>query len=420
MYVGMHRYGLYQVVSSFQTLHTATRIADVLIALQQAGHVKYIGWAMTFQCNNFKVDKLESLKNEAKEMEHELDNWKKEVERARKHFYDINCFTTLQLLTLRKELGKFNKQLFTESNVSPHALTLLQCLSPEISNGHIKPAVQNIPTVLPKLVPQLSIEATSAPQPEERKNRATYPISDIIVQKPGSPVEHLGSGDEASESEEEDEKVPDLKASLNESQRFVLDKLVAKMGYDEQLVLKGLQNVPIDDSGDKYTLKDDVQEWCEDNKHAEEPVSDHSDDEESEDSSQESDYEENAPFIPMDAAVAMDAAPDTVPPGALADEPANKQPQPETASSKVKVIRRLPVGEHHPLVIELQQKVKFPVQDCIKAVRFCGEDREAAEEYLLATADKGELFLSEVSGVSADSEKLSFMGGYGVPKEIGR
>ena len=407
---------------SFQTLHIATRIAHVLIDLQQAGHVNYIGWAMTFHSKNFKVDKLERLQAEAKEMEHELDNWKKEVERARKHFYDLNCFTTLQLLVLRKELGKFNKQLFTESNVSPHALTLLQCLSPEISNGHIKPAVENITSVLPKLVPQLSIEAPSIsiPPPEEKKDQATNETSDVkpdIVQKSEeveSTDDHHSSRDEASESDEEIKLVPNLKSSLNGSQRFVLDKLVGTMGYNEQFVLKGLQNLSIDDSSDKYTLKDEVLEWCEANKHAEESVPDHSDDEESEDSSQESDYEEYT------RVVAVDAAPETVPPSVSADEPATKQPQHETASSKVEVIRRLPVGEHHPLVIELQQKVKFPVQDCIKAVRFCGEDREAAEDYLLATADKGELFLSDSGGVAADSEKLSFMGGYGVPKEIGR
>ena len=368
---------------------------------------------MTFQSNNFKVDKLERLQTEAKEMEHELDNWKKEVERARKHFYDINCFTTLQLLTLRKELGKFNKHQYIESSLSLRAVALLQCLSPEISHGHVKHAVQNITSLLPKFASQLSIEppSTSVHQPGQAKDQANVDVLDVkldTIQK----QEDTKSFDNY-HMEEHSGGDKDLKAFLNESQMFVLDQLVGTMGYDEQHVLEAFQNIHFN-SGDKYTLKSNILEWCEN--HAKEP--DQSDDEDSEDSGQESDFEQDSSktsVVPIFAASESSML-CSVP----ADEPSTEQPQLKTASSRVKVIRRLPVGECHPLVIELHQKENFPFQDCIKAVRFCGEDREAAEEYLLATTNEGELFSSDADDVSADSEKLSFMGGYGVPKEIGR
>lgn len=74
---------------------------------------------------------FDRLQQQAKEMEEELRIWEDEVQKARKEYYELNYYTTMQLLTLRKELGKLKTS--GQSHVNPHVLTLLQSISTEIS-----------------------------------------------------------------------------------------------------------------------------------------------------------------------------------------------------------------------------------------------------------------------------------------------
>ena len=85
------------------TLHNVCQIAEVLIDLQRVGNVKYTGWRLQVPCGLSSV--VSMLHDQAKVMEHELANWKEEVTQKRGDFYELNYFTTLQLLTLRRELG---------------------------------------------------------------------------------------------------------------------------------------------------------------------------------------------------------------------------------------------------------------------------------------------------------------------------
>ena len=71
------------------------------------------------------------LQQQAKEMEEELRMWEDEVQKARKEYYELNYYTTMQLLTLRKELGKLKTS--GQPHVNPHVLALLQSISTEIS-----------------------------------------------------------------------------------------------------------------------------------------------------------------------------------------------------------------------------------------------------------------------------------------------
>ena len=74
---------------------------------------------------------FDRLQQQTKEMEEELRIWEDEVQKARKEYYELNYYTTMQLLTLRKELGKLKTS--GQPHVNPHVLTLLQSISTEIS-----------------------------------------------------------------------------------------------------------------------------------------------------------------------------------------------------------------------------------------------------------------------------------------------
>ena len=91
--------------------------------------MKYIGWSITIPCTDIRLDDLRVL---AKEMEEHLHTLAIDVMNARKKFYELNYFTTVQLLMLRKELAQV-KILGTSYVTCPSALTLLRSVSSKIS-----------------------------------------------------------------------------------------------------------------------------------------------------------------------------------------------------------------------------------------------------------------------------------------------
>ena len=105
------------------------------MVLQQVGNVKYIGWSITVPCSPeliLELRKLHSL------MQTELEDWKKAVRDARRKHYELNYFTTPQLLSLRQDLGC----LTSSSSIDLQVVALLRSISPHISMQSIRLAVE--------------------------------------------------------------------------------------------------------------------------------------------------------------------------------------------------------------------------------------------------------------------------------------
>ena len=94
--------------------------------------MKYARWVLSFHC---AVDMVDTLQQQAKNMEEELQMWEDEVRKTRKEFYEINYYSTLQLLTLRQELEKLktSEQPCFHTHINPCVLTLLESISTEIT-----------------------------------------------------------------------------------------------------------------------------------------------------------------------------------------------------------------------------------------------------------------------------------------------
>ena len=122
------------VLIPLQTLHSICEIAEVLMVLQQVGNVKYIGWSITVPCSPELIPELRKLHSL---MQTELEDWKEAVRAARQKHYELNYFTTPQLLSLRQELGR----LASSSSVDLQVVALLQSISPHISTQSIRDAV---------------------------------------------------------------------------------------------------------------------------------------------------------------------------------------------------------------------------------------------------------------------------------------
>ena len=85
------------------------------------------------------VDKLQGM---ARKMEDDLKKWNEEVKGSRSTFYELNNYTTAQLVKLRKELGKMRANGGV-AVVEPGVMLLLQSISPDLTPAALKDSVLN-------------------------------------------------------------------------------------------------------------------------------------------------------------------------------------------------------------------------------------------------------------------------------------
>ena len=267
-----------------------SRIAEALLALQQAGNVKYSGWMMNFNCATYlpgqspkqepqlevesAKQRVVELKNVAKNMEAELDAWVNELAVSRSNYYKLNYYTTLQVLRLRKELGQ------CRGPISREVLALLQSISFDVTS-------QNVQVILNDVIQERSTKEISAnvqesetvvveitPKPTTTDNQATPSSesqeSQVNQSDDTPPSEIVQSKEEMKEAEtkatqasliSESQGSTSLEPSedsLNEKQKEIFYNLTGYSGYHKLLVLKALKECP---DADKY----DIEDWCDQN-----------------------------------------------------------------------------------------------------------------------------------------------------------
>lgn len=257
---------------SIQILQHVTRIAEVLLALQKAGNVTYSGWKVSFDCASY-VDTGLSEKQElqlqeesadqrvkelhayAKKMEEDLTMWENEVKESRSHHYELNYYTTLQLLRLRKELGLVRQN--PTRLIDPQILALLESISPKVTSD----SVQNIISILEKQFLDVRAAATLDIEENIQDVLADGEVTDnlnngplktdlpttVKIPSPSlSSVKKLTTGNEPHLTEND----------LTDSQTEIFADLVEYQAYPRLLVLKAFEQLP--DNANLY----DIQEWC--------------------------------------------------------------------------------------------------------------------------------------------------------------
>ena len=258
------------------TLHNVCRIAEVLIDLQRVGNVKYTGWRLQVPCGLSTV--VPMLHDQAKVMEHELANWKEEVTQKRGDFYELNYFTTLQLLTLRRELGVIkSKPNSGPGVVTPGVLALLESISTQVTAPHVHAIVQNVisdgiraATSAPSVSAQdgVIIVSPSLSSPAVLGGGASSSGSGgpSRQHEPSLAQELLSSAEVQTASGAEDMKVditiekPKISEDeLSQEQRGMMQDLINQFDFPSQLVLKAFEVCK--ENATKY----DLGNWCNDN-----------------------------------------------------------------------------------------------------------------------------------------------------------
>lgn len=212
---------------------------------------------------------VSELQSFAKDMESTLEKWEKEVKRSRSCYYELNYFTTLQLLKLRKELGLMRQ--IPHRAADPEVLTLLECISPQITSEVVQDVVGNLSitrahreTCLAsdishdtKAFPGYNITATSDTGPKlssSSMNNQDHHSSMISLHS-----ESVSIASEVSETFLQSAKPLLTKNDLNDKQMQYFDDLFKNYNYGESLILKAIEECP--DTANLY----DLQDWCDEN-----------------------------------------------------------------------------------------------------------------------------------------------------------
>ena len=253
----------------------------MLLALQQAGNVTYSGWIVTLNCATYKVighgqkqelhlheetavQRVEQLRTCAKYMEDSLKEWENEVKESRSRHYELNYYTTLQLLKLRKELGLIQHN--PGKSIDSEILALLESISPYVSSK----SVQGIMTELQSKLIDLQATALIHEKYFAEEFKSGVPISEnapvgsaahsncinstegVADVLPSPSVSSLSSN-----KKEKENTNPQLKEQdLSDAQKDIFTDLVEYQGYSKLLVLKAMEESNA--SANQY----DIQDWC--------------------------------------------------------------------------------------------------------------------------------------------------------------
>ena len=248
-----------------------TRIAEVLLNLQKAGNVTYSGWKVSFDCATYTVtgsgedeqvqlqeesadQRVKELQAYAKTMEDDLDSWEKKVKKSRSRHYELNYYTTLQLLRLRKELGLVHQS--PTKMVDPQILALLESISPAVTSSNVQGIIGSLQRQLINL--QLQAE-------DSEENTQTEP-ADITTTEDLSGSTELHAASSTSTEMQPTSRLSSVKPpsdrpqltekDLNDDQKKIFTDLVEYKKYEELLVLKAFEQLPAESN--LY----DIQDWC--------------------------------------------------------------------------------------------------------------------------------------------------------------
>ena len=203
------------------------------------------------------VGVITELQKQAKEMEDELIQWNALVSRRREEFYELNYFNTMQLLTLRRELGK----LGSNHDVPPDVLALLQGISSQVSPQIVSDTVHQVTTARPATAQMAEVIVSEDTEIEEDCMNLPTNIDEEI----SSISQQLPCTAKHRESPKADtiKFLPNLtEDDLTETQKEILANISSRLNCSKQLVLMAFEECPGNES-DRY----DYESWCFNNLH---------------------------------------------------------------------------------------------------------------------------------------------------------
>ena len=207
------------------------------------------------------------LHNFARSMEEALREWENEVKESRSRHYELNYYTTLQLLKLRKELGLL--RICPDKLVIPEILALLESISQNVSSYDVQKIMSELSTQFCHV--QVSVDVPpngfhgaesdiheSISIPAEMESTGTNSV--IEISEPAVALASSLSASQTSDKKLSENVKPCLtEQDLSNEQRKIFIDLVDYQGYSSLLVLKAFEESA--KSANQY----DIYDWCDAN-----------------------------------------------------------------------------------------------------------------------------------------------------------
>ena len=382
---------IYSIIHT-QTFHSVCRIADVLIELQHHGNSDYIGWSVHFPCDLSNV--FELLQYKAKVMEAHLENWMNEIRAKRDEFYELNYYTTPQLLALSEELGQLSRSSGGSSSIKAGVMNLLRGISRNVTSEEIK-------ALLKKHINDMACIFEGQES------------SSFLPTPPAGSLSHVPVDITAHDSEDicEDEQVVKkdrakhltaVKKTRVKSNapapKLQFDELTDKQkshllnlegcGYHQKLILLAFEGCARPD------IQEEVAQWCVHNESNYE-FSDSEDDddfsseeeeevgEEEEEEEQEEEQEEKEELKKEEENVKEETNLEKINEHVAGPQETLtiSKKTPHSLEQQIEVIEQVPVDKNHPNVQKLME-LGFSLEQCIDAVDKYPNSTRRAMEYI--------------------------------------
>ena len=253
-----------------------TRIAEVLLALRQAGNVAYSGHVVVIDCATYMASQQQEprlqevlaeqhvaeLNARAKEMEAALEDWENEVKESRRRFYALNYYTTRQLLRLRKELGIARHN--PHRQIDPEVLALLQSISPAVTSENVHSYLTDVEKFKVDLGTAASLVSQEMNEDEMETLLCDSEIQLLEAEEPGTCDTHMANNLPKSPISMPFTSSQVVKPQLTEQdltdvQKQILTDLVEYQCYRRLLVLKAFEECG------KAANNYDITDWCAEN-----------------------------------------------------------------------------------------------------------------------------------------------------------
>ena len=364
----------------------------MLIELQHHGNSDYIGWSVHFPCA--LVDVFELLQYQAKVMEADLENWMNEIRTKRDEFYELNYYTTPQLLALSEELGQFSCDSGSNSSIKAGVMNLLRGISRNVTSEEIK-------ALFKKHINDMACIF------EGRKSSSFHPTS------PASSLSHVPVDITAHDSEDicEDKQIvkedkPKQLTAVKKTRvnsnapepKLQFDDLTDKQkshllnlencDYHPKLILLAFERCARPD------IQEEVAQWCVNNENNFE-FSDSEDDddfsseeeeeasEEEEKEEQEEEQEEKKELKKEEENVKEETTVEEINEHVAGPQETLtiSKGTPHSLEQQIEVIEQVPVDKNHPNVQKLME-LGFSLEQCIDAVDKYPNNTRRAMEYI--------------------------------------
>ena len=197
---------------------------------------------------------------QAKKMEGELERWNKEVVDARRRFYELNYYTTRQLLVLRSELGGMKSEQASQLHPRAQVMALLESISSAIPPcalaGVVQKAASDLTQVSPRVIEHSPVLPSTPVEREAPLETISMPALPLVSQLASGtqPVARVALSLPPVRLSQED---------LSEKQMSLFTNICESMGYCKMTALKAIEEVGDGDWNDIVNWLKHNGEGCE-------------------------------------------------------------------------------------------------------------------------------------------------------------